>query len=304
MVGSPPVELLIAATWGLGVALLIMAGLRSRLGSDRRARLLAFNLGPSQSRGAAVRRPSPRSSFAALGTLAGRRWPARVEQLAGLIDGGGLAGRIIPTEILGWKIALASSGLLTGLGVCMANWGAGLLLLPVLAAGGWAVPTLWLKSRRQARLRHILTDLPTVIDLLALGLDAGMGLDRAIGIICDRSHSPLTDELQRVLSDISIGLSRQEAFVRLSERCKSDDVRLLTSSIIQSEQLGSSLVTAVKSQARVLRATRRRRAETQALKAPVKMLFPMVVFILPTLFLFVLGPPALNLTGALSQGIP
>jgi len=227
---------------------------------------------------------------------------ARFERLAQLISATG--SRIAPAEIFGWQVLLTAVGLLGGLVVCMSTWTLGLLLVPAFGLGGWSGPTLWLKYRRRVRRTQILRDLPTVIDLLALSLDAGMGLDRAIGIICARSQSPLSAELQHVLSDIGLGVSRQEAFGRLSERVRSDDIRLLSSSIIQSEQLGSSLVSTVRNQARLLRVARRRNAETQALKAPVKMLLPMVLFILPTLFLVVLGPPILSMSLALAGAHP
>jgi len=153
-------------------------------------------------------------------------------------------------------------------------------------------------------MRQIVRDLPTVIDLLALSLHAGMGLDRAMRVVSERVDSPLSDELRRVLTDTSLGISRQEAFGRLSTRTGSDDVRSLSTNIIQSEQLGTSLVSTINNQAQQVRQVRRRRAEAQAMKAPVKMLLPMVLFILPTLFLIVLGPPALNVGLAMARGHP
>jgi tight adherence protein C len=298
-------ELLIAAAWGLAAVLLTMAVAGWQRGKGRRSRLAALRLsptGPTTSSASAWLRL--RSVEAAAGRLLGRRSGSSIERLARLIDATSVAGRIAPAEILGWQLTLLGLGLFSTLILCMANGTLGLVLLPVLAVGGWSGPTVWLHYNRQLRLSQILRDLPSVIDLLALSLEAGMGLDRAISVICERLHSPLSDELQRVLSEIGLGTSRKEAFEHLSERARSDDIRLLSSSIIQSEQLGSSLVSTVRNQARLLRVGRRRRAETQALKAPVKMLFPMVLFILPTLFLVVLGPPGLNLTRALSQGHP
>jgi Flp pilus assembly protein TadB len=300
----PLTELVIAAAWGIAVAVLIVAMARWRRGKGMRSRLAALRLGPSwPASGSESPPPTLRRSIAALGGLLGTRSGASFDQLAQLINAAGLTGRIAPAEVLGWKLILTCLGLLSTLILCLAHWRLS-LLLPVLLVAGWSGPTMCLKYCRQQRLRHLVRDLPTVIDLLALSLDGGMGLDRAIGVICDRVPSPLSDELRHVLSDVGLGMSRQEAFEHLSERVPSDDVRLLSNSIIQSEQLGSSLVSTVRNQARLLRVGRRRAAETQALKAPVKMLLPMVLFILPTLFLVVLGPPALNMTKALAQGHP
>ena len=129
-----------------------------------------------------------------------------------------------------------------------------------------------------------------------------MGLDRALNTVCERVPSAISDEFRRVLNDISLGISREEAFARLAERAPFEDIRSLTRAITQSEQLGTSLISTVQNQARHLRVVRRRQAEAQALRAPVKMLLPMVLFILPTLFLVVLGPPFLRMSQALAVG--
>ena len=301
----PLPELLIAACWGIAVAVLSLGVQRGRRAKRKRARLATLQLNPSQwADGSATERRDVRRFAAALGKSVSARTGATLDKLVALVDGAGLTGQVAPAEILGWQIILCGLGLSTALVLAFSNLVGGLVLAPVLTLGGWLAPLIWLRVRRQQRIKQILRELPPVIDLLSLSLEAGMGLDRAIGMICDRMRSPLSEELQRVLSDVGLGISRQEAFERFSERSRSDDVRLFSSSIIQSEQLGSSLVTAVKSQARLLRVARRRQAETAALKAPVKMLFPMVMFILPTLFLVILGPAGLNMAGALSQGHP
>jgi tight adherence protein C len=201
-------------------------------------------------------------------------------------------------------VLLGVAGTALGAAVGLAELRVGLLAALVVGIAGYFGPDLLLRHLKRARLGRMLRDLPTVIDLLAVSLQAGIGLDRTLRMICDRVRSPLSDELRRVLTDISIGLSRHEAFMRLVQRVPSDEVRLLINSIIQSEQLGTSLVSTVKNQAQQLRTRRRRRAEGQALRAPVKMLMPMVLFILPALFIVVLGPPGLNVGLAISRGNP
>ena len=298
-------ELLIAAAWGVAVAVLSLGIQRGRRANRKRARFATLQLGPGHwTDGSPTERRDVRRFVAALGKSVSARTGATLDKLVSLVDGAGLTGQVAPAEILGWQLILSGLGLSSAFVLAFSNLVVGLLLAAVLTLGGWSSPLMWLRIRRQQRIKQILRELPPVIDLLSLSLEAGMGLDRAIGMICDRMRSPLSEELQRVLTDVGLGISRQEAFERFSERSRSDDVRLFSSSIIQSEQLGSSLVTAVKSQARLLRVARRRQAETLALKAPVKMLFPMVMFILPTLFLVILGPAGLNMAGALSQGHP
>jgi tight adherence protein C len=153
------------------------------------------------------------------------------------------------------------------------------------------------------RRRAILRDLPTVMDLLVLSLEAGMALDRALRTVTEEYHSALSDEIRRVLRDVDLGVSRGRAFEEMALRVGLDEVRSLSRAIVQSEELGVSLVTVMRTQSREVRVARRRAAEAEALRAPVKMLVPLVVFILPTLFMLLLGPVALRAAGALS-GVP
>jgi tight adherence protein C len=143
-------------------------------------------------------------------------------------------------------------------------------------------------------------DLPTVMDLLVLSLEAGMGLDRAMRTVIRDYSSVLSQELRRVLSDVDLGTSRAQAFERMALRVGIDDLRALSRAILQSEELGVSLVGVMQSQAREVRISRRRAAEAEALRTPIKMLIPLIVFILPTLFMLLIGPVALRAGVALS----
>ena len=298
------VELAIASIWAIVAVFgaVVFGHIRQRRGI--RARLATLHISSARQRGITARSFSPRRAIARLGQLFAERAPRLVENVRRDIDGSGLIGKIQPVEVLGCKVGLAGCGLFAGIGLACLVSQTSFLPVPVLAFAGWSAPSFRLSQIRRARLRRMLRDLPTIIDLLALSLQAGMGLDRALRIVSERVQSPLSDELRRVLSDISLGLTRQQAFAGLAERVESDEVRLLTSSIIQSEQLGTSLVSTIKNQAQQLRSSRRRKAEAQALKAPVKMLLPMVLFILPALFIIVLGPAGLNVGLALTSGNP
>jgi tight adherence protein C len=175
----------------------------------------------------------------------------------------------------------------------------------VLTAGiGWFGVDLAIERYRAQRRRAILRDLPTVMDLLVLSMEAGMGLDRALRTIVHEYHSALADELQRVLNDFDVGLRRGEAFERMAKRIGLEELRSLSRAIVQSEELGVSLVGVMQTQSRDVRVSRRRTAEAEALKAPVKMLFPLVLFILPTLFMLLLGPVFLRAGAALSGAGP
>ena len=243
-----------------------------------------------------------RGAVASLGQPLAARWPRLADRALALATGAGLAQRVSAAELLGWKVLLLLVGCGIGLASARAWLVLPLLLLPILAALGWCVPDIWLHRRCRARQLAMFRDLPTAMDLLALSLEAGMGLDRALRVISDRFESPLTEEFQQTLAEMSLGASRGEAFANLAARTRLEEVRLLATSITQSEQMGTSLATAMQAQARQLRVSRRRRAEALALEAPTKMAFPMVAFILPVLFLIVLGAPALQLLRALGQG--
>jgi tight adherence protein C len=223
-----------------------------------------------------------------------RRWPVVSDYAARLIGTAGLAGKIAPAELVGWKAVGVAAGVGAGFLSFPALQPWSLLLVIILVPLGWFAPDLWVAHRRRARTRDIEISLSTVMDLLALSLEAGMGLERALRMICDRVDSPLTEELRHVLSDVGLGISRREAFARMAQRVRLEEIRSLTAAIIQAEELSASLVSAMRVQSHQVRLSRRHRAEAEALRAPVKMMIPMVLFTLPALFIILLGPVVLQ----------
>jgi len=138
------------------------------------------------------------------------------------------------------------------------------------------------------------------MDLLVLSLEAGMGLDRAMRTIAREYRSVLSDEMECVLTDLDLGLGRGDAFERMAARVDLEDLQAVSRAIVQSEELGVSLVGVMQNQGREVRLSRRRAAEAEALRTPIKMLIPLVVFILPTLFMLLLGPVGLRAAAAIS----
>ncbi len=130
--------------------------------------------------------------------------------------------------------------------------------------------------------------------------EAGVGLDRALRTGIGEYRSGLADGFHRVLNEIDLGRPRGEAFERMARRVGLDDLRSLSRAIVQSEELGVSLVGVMQTQSHEVRLSRRRAAEADALRAPVRMLVPLVLFILPTLFMLLLGPVFLRTGAALS----
>jgi tight adherence protein C len=134
------------------------------------------------------------------------------------------------------------------------------------------------------------------LDLLAVGVEAGLGFDGAISKLTDHMDGPLTEEFGLTLNEIRIGESRQDALKKLSERCDTPEVSGFSRAIIQADQLGISLGRILRVQATDTRLRRQAAAEEKAAKAPIKMLFPTVLFIFPAMFLVILGHAFLNLS--------
>jgi tight adherence protein C len=294
----------IAAVVALGVCLLATGLARWR----RRARIVVRI--QSLSGDDRIIGDAPRESFRAphgmrprelagrLGARIGRRWPAEVGALAARADRAGVAPHVSGVELLGWKIVTTLVGVALGVLATLRYGPPALLILVLMVVIGWFGIDLILLRIQEGRRRAIQRDLPTVMDLLVLSLEAGMALDRALRTVIQDYRSALSDELRRVERDIDLGLSRSEAFDRLAQRVRLEDLRAVSRAIIQSEELGVSLVAVMQTQSREVRLSRRRAAEAEALRAPIKMLVPLVVFILPTLFLLLLGPVGLRAAAA------
>ena len=225
---------------------------------------------------------------------------AEVGLLATRLDRAGLGGGLITVELLGWKVVCAAFGGAVGSWFVLRYGAVGLIMLLPGLLIGWFGIDLMLARYHSRRRRAILRDLPTIMDLLVLSLEAGMGLDRALRTVIQEYRSALSDEIQRVLHDVDLGAARSEAFERMALRVGLEDLRSLSRAIVQSEELGVSLVSVMQTQSREVRLSRRRAAEAEALRAPIKMLIPLVVFILPTLFMLLLGPVGLRAATALS----
>jgi tight adherence protein C len=298
--------LIIAFGAALGMGLLTAGMLRLRRARQMRVRLRL--MASEWTAKPAIVQPETSMTLNSLagriGARVGQRWPGAVGTLAARVDRAGMAGGLPTLVILGRKAFGVAIGAAFGL-VVMATYG--VVGLPVLALSvliGWFGIDVMLARRFRQRRRAILRDLPTIMDLLVLSLEAGMGLDRALRTVGSEYRSAFSDEIRRVLADLDIGLGRGEAFERMAQRVGLEDLKTLSSAIIQSEELGVSLVGVMQSQSRAVRLSRRRAAEAEALEAPIKMLLPMVAFILPTLFMLLLGPVGLRAGAALSGVIP
>ncbi len=160
---------------------------------------------------------------------------------------------------------------------------------------GWILPDRWLIQKANARRKQIEQAIPDSIDLLTICLDAGLSFDAALQRIADKVEGPLKDELVVMLSDIRYGRPRSEALTAMAERLEVEDMTAFVNAVVQSQKLGVALGETVRIQASEIRRRRRQAAEEKAAQASLKMLFPMIGCIFPTLFIVLMGPVALLL---------
>ena len=165
------------------------------------------------------------------------------------------------------------------------------LLLPLVGAlFGYTVPEFWLGGRVKKRQKAILLMIPDALDLLTISVRAGLGFDAALGKVVEKLEGPLSDEFRRALAEVRVGKARRDALRDIVPRTEVVPLTNFIGAIIQAEQLGVSISKVLQVQSEQLRIERRQRAEEQAAKAPIKMLFPLVGCIFPSLFIVILGP--------------
>lgn len=170
-----------------------------------------------------------------------------------------------------------------------------IVMFGAFALVGVMLPGMWLSSRVSQRQNQIIKTLPDAFDLITTCVEAGLGLDAALSRVADKVEGAFADELTRTLRDIGLGKMRREALRELADRTGVQDLTTFVNAVIQAEQMGSSVGQVLRVQADQLRVRRRQRAEEQAYKAPVKMIFPLVLCIFPTLFIVILGPAAITI---------
>ncbi|MDX6513932.1 MAG: tight adherence protein [Gaiellaceae bacterium] len=221
---------------------------------------------------------------------------ASVDTIAHRLLAAGLATRISATQFLACKGGLAIGGGLFSLvlGIATAPL-AGIVLAPVIAVVGFLVPDAVLTLCIRARRERIRAELPDALDLLAVSVEAGLGFDGAITKLTEHMDGALVQEFALTLGEIRIGESRHDALKKMAERVPASEVSSFVRSVVQADQLGISLGRILRVQAADSRLRRQAAAEERAMKAPIKMLFPTVMFIFPAMFLVILGPALLNL---------
>lgn len=216
------------------------------------------------------------------------------------LDRAGNPPQLTVATVLAMKFVALMAGVLGALLVMLlSNSGLGLRLVMVacLLAIGLLGPDYFLEGKIRTRQSIIRKTLPDIIDLLVVSTEAGTGLDGALSVVIRRKHGPLSDEFSRLLTEVRLGKARQEAWADMGERVGVQDLLMLIAALRQAEQLGVSIANTLRAQADALRTRRSMQVREVAATLSVKMLFPLIFCILPALFIVVLGPGLMALSG-------
>ncbi|MDK3255849.1 type II secretion system F family protein [Blastococcus capsensis] len=296
---SSPVAVLLAAG-AVSVALPVLgwslfsgAGAASAQARDNLVRgiVAAGPVGPAGRTGPGLlsrlaRGLTPRGTVARLDRLAGRAgrpaaWPVPKLVAAKLVLG-------LVAGALGLLLATSSPGPLTG--------GAAIIGTVVC----YFLPELLLHSRGQERQEAIALELADTLDQMTIAVEAGLGFESAMARAGNNGKGALAEELVRTLQDIAVGQPRRDAYLALAERTGVPDLRRFIRAVVQADQYGVSIADVLRTQAAEMRLKRRQRAEEKAMQIPVKVIFPLILCILPTLFIVLLGPAVMDIAAAFS----
>lgn len=215
-----------------------------------------------------------------------------------------MAGRpqAIPLDrLLIAKPALAVSGsLLSLLSLARDLSPRSIGLLIFIAAFLYFLPDLLVYNKGTKRQQAIEQELPNTLDQMLISVEAGLGFESAMARAAQHGEGPLAQELVRTLQDIQVGRPRQDSYQALANRNTVPDLKSFVRAVIQADKYGVPIAKVLRTQAKISRLKRRQRAEEKAMKLPVKILFPLILFIFPVLFIVLLGPAAINIIKAFS----
>ncbi len=229
--------------------------------------------------------------------------PAVIRQMAKLWASAGRPEKWPVERLLAAKFVLGLVGILAAIAAVALNPGAiGVLMGVGIAALLFFLPELRLYSRSLERRQAIALQLPDILDQMSIAVKAGLGFDAAMARVARTGRGELPEELVRTMQDIQVGQSRRAAYEDLSARTGVDSLHQFTRSIIQAEAYGIALSDVLETQADELRMERRQNAERRAMEIPVKVVFPLILFILPAIFIVVMGPGAIQIMESFGVG--
>ncbi len=241
-------------------------------------------------------RSGSRAGAGLVRALTPRGTVARLNRLAG--TAGRPAAWPLPRLVAAKLVFAAVAG---GLGLVVLSSRPGLLpgLFAVVVTGvAYFLPELLLYSRGQERQQAISLELADTLDQMTIAVEAGLGFESAMARAGKNGTGPLAEELVRTLQDIAVGQPRRDAYLALAERTAGPDLRRFIRAVVQADQYGVSIADVLRTQAQEMRLKRRQRAEEKAMQIPVKVIFPLILCILPTLFIVLLGPAVMDMAAA------
>ncbi|MSZ78391.1 MAG: type II secretion system F family protein, partial [Actinobacteria bacterium] len=201
-------------------------------------------------------------------------------------------------RVVSGKVLMAVVGLLVGLALSLLL-GTGSAIRILMVVGGLVIgffgPDFYLYQRTYDRSEQILKSLPDAIDLLTISVEAGLGFDAAVQQVARNTDGPLADEFSRVLREMQIGQGRSQALRSMGDRTNVPDLQAFVGAMVQADSFGIPVAQVLRVQSSEMRVKRRQRAEEKAQQVPVKMTIPLIFFILPCLFVAVMGPAALSI---------
>ncbi len=203
------------------------------------------------------------------------------------------AERVVALKIIGGVACFVLGAFLAGL--LPVPTALKVVLVAIFTLVGYVMPGAHIGSAAVKRQRTIQRQLPDVMDLLTISVEAGLGFDAALAQVVKNVPGPLAEEITRLLQEVQIGVSRVDAFRNLANRTDVPELRAFVLSMIQADLFGVSIASVLRAQSRELRLKRRQRAEEIAQKIPVKLLLPMIFLVLPAMFIVLLGPGAMKI---------
>jgi tight adherence protein C len=235
-----------------------------------------------------------------LSRLAQRFTPqATIEASRHKLETAGIAHKVKPSQFLGYRMALA---IFLGGGALLVAFTVGSLtvfqrlLVPVVGfVLGYMMPSVWLGSKISKRKQDVLKALPDALDLLTICVEAGLGFEPAMQKVAEKWENELSRAFARTVQEMQLGKLRREAMRNMADSMDVPDMTTFVAAIIQADTLGVSMAKVMRIQSDTMRLKRRQRAEEKARQAPVKMMFPLVFFIFPTILIVLLGPAILKI---------
>lgn len=236
--------------------------------------------------------------FATLGAFFSKYSPrgVRMRAIARLSSAG--YANVDPSVYMGVRVVSALillgivAGLMMKLGLSLQSSLIYAYIAPVI---GFFIPDIYLRMAGEQRKAAMTKTIPDLLDLLTVSVEAGLGFDQSLVLAAEKMKGPLIKEVRRTFDEMQMGKSRADALRSMAERCNIADFTSVVAALIQSDQLGVPVANVLRVQSDSMRIKRRQRAEEQAMKAPLKILFPLVFFIFPPLFIIILAPAVLNI---------